>query len=354
MLKSLGHTVYFYGGEGSKVECDESIAVVSEQTRKQVYGDYDWKKDFFKHDPKDYVHRSFNSNAIREINKRKQEGDFLLCPMGNYDQPIAEGVKLRFTVESGIGYSGVFAEFRVWESYAWMHHVYGMGGNDQTNGRWYDAVIPNYYNPVEFHMGPPKDYYLYVGRLISRKGLSIAAEVTAKLGAKLIVAGQGDLSKVDSYNLTEAKYGKIEHVGTVDGPQLANLMAGALAVFCPTWYIGPFEGVHIEAAMAGVPTITTDWGVFTETVVQGVTGYRCRTFNDFLHAAREAPKLRGETIRNYAIANFGMSRVASQYQQYFDNLADIRKAGWYEEKPVWNPGWLGRTPPRLAENVCGG
>lgn len=342
MLKAYGHTVFFYGGEGSEVVCDKQFEVVTDKQRKECYGDYDWKKDFFKHDPKDYVHRTFNKHAIEAINGHKKDTDILLCPMGNYNKPIADEVKLRFTVESGIGYSGVFCGFRIWESYAWMHHIYGQ--LRQEDGSWYDAVIPNTFDINDFHTGPKKDYYLYIGRLISRKGLSIAAEVTARLGKKLIVAGQGNLAKVDSYDLT--KYKNIEHIGTVNPEQRADLMAGALATFVPTWYIGPFEGVHVESMLCGTPVISTDWGVFPETTIHGVTGYRCRTFNEFMHAAKKAPNLDGAIIQKYAQTNFSMERGASMYNAYFQSLCDITAKGWYTERLT--PGW-DRFDPKLTK-----
>jgi hypothetical protein len=52
-------------------------------------------------------------------------------------------------VELGIGYEGSFAKYRVFESYAWMHYTYGK--IDQSdNGRFFDCVIPNYFNTEEF------------------------------------------------------------------------------------------------------------------------------------------------------------------------------------------------------------
>jgi glycosyltransferase involved in cell wall biosynthesis len=340
MLKSYGHTVFFYGGEGSNVECDQSFTVISDKNRKICYGEYDWKKDFFKHDPKDYAHRTFNKNAIDAINGNKKAGDILLCPMGNYDKPICDEVQIPLTVESGIGYTGVFAQYKVWESYGWMNHVYGQ--MKQENGLWYDTVIPNCYDTKEFHNGPKLDYFLFIGRLISRKGLSVAAEVTAKLGKKLIVAGQGDLSKVDAFDLT--KYSNVTHIGTVDPEMRANLMSNAIATFVPTWYIGPFEGVHVESMLCGTPVITTDWGVFPETNIHGVTGYRCRTFDEFLWAAKKVNELDSNVIQKYAQENFSIERGASLYNAYFQSLNDLNKKGWYEEhsEPLWD-----RYQPRI-------
>lgn len=343
MLKSLGHEVYFYGTEGSEVECDRMFTVGLKRERFDCYGDYDWNKEFFKHNPKDRCHYNFNSRALAEINSVKQPRDFLLVTMGNYQKPIADAVKIHLTVESGIGYSGVFTKFRVWESYAWMHHIYGM--LKEENGVWYDAVIPNYYDQNDFCTSPTKgDYYLYIGRLISRKGVSTAVEATKRLGKKLIIAGQGDLSNVDGFDFSKESH--IEYVGTVNSTQRAKLMSEAIATFVPTWYIGPFEGVHVESMMCGTPVLTTDFGVFPESVIHGVTGWRCRTLDEFVWAARNCNQLNAEAIRNYAVANYSMNRVASMYEHYFKNLQDLYGKGWYQERPDRSElNWLRKCYP---------
>lgn len=328
MLHNLGHETVLYCGEASETLADEHVICVSDSLRKKVYGDYDWKTQFFKHDPKDEVHQTFNKNAIEAINARKSERDFLLCPMGNYQKPIADAVGL-MTVESGIGYSGVFAPYKVFESYAWMHHIYGL--MNQAHPSFYDCVIPNYYDPTDFLGDITQkvgDYYLFIGRLIQHKGLQIAIETTDKLGAKLIVAGQGDLKNVEGRDFSAYKH--VIHVGTVGLTDRNDLYRNAIATFVPTTYIGPFEGVAVESQLCGTPAITTDWGVFAETVEHGKTGYRCRTLNDFYWASLDVLNLNRKYIRQRAIENYSIDRVMWKYQQYFDNLYDLWYNGWYQ------------------------
>lgn len=107
ILKSYGHTVIFYGVEGSEIECDEFVPVSDQQILRKAYGEYDRTTTFFRCNPGDEAHEQFNRNAIREILARKEERDILLCPMGNYQKPVADAVGL-LTVEPGIGYSLVF------------------------------------------------------------------------------------------------------------------------------------------------------------------------------------------------------------------------------------------------------
>ena len=90
------------------------------------------------------------------------------------------------------------------------------------------------------------------------------------------LAGEGDLTP---------SYG--ECVGVVKAAERAELMAGAIALMCPTIYVEPFAQVHVEAQLCGAPVVSTDWGVYTETVEQGVSGYRCRTLGEFMWAAQE-------------------------------------------------------------------
>jgi glycosyltransferase involved in cell wall biosynthesis len=339
LFKSQGHTVYFYGGEDSTVECDEFIQCISEEERHAVYGDYDWKTNYFKGRGPDPAYQIFNARAIQAINARKEKKDFLLCPGGSFNKPIADAVDL-MTVEPGIGYEGVFSKFKVFESYAWMHYIYGRLG--QSDGGWYDAVIPSLFDETEFPLCIEKeDYFLFVGRHIQRKGLDIAVQVTKALSTRLIVVGQGKLvDPAMGVNITEPH---VEHLGIVSHEKRASLMGHARAVFMPSYYLEPFGNVAIESMMCGTPVLTTDWGGFSETIQHGVTGYRCRTFEEFAWAAQHAGELDPVRIRDYTVANYSIGRIGRMYEEYWARLSRLWDGDWYSENPGrTNLNWLKR------------
>jgi len=99
MLKSLGHTVLFYGAENSKVECDEFVQCITKQQMIDCYGEYDLNREFFKHDGQDAAYTAFNKMAAEEINKRYQPRDFLLCPMGHYNKNLVLDIRGYFCRE---------------------------------------------------------------------------------------------------------------------------------------------------------------------------------------------------------------------------------------------------------------
>jgi len=169
--------------------------------------------------------------------------------------------------------------------------------------------------------------------MISRKGAHIAAEICKKLGVKLILAGQGVREQKDGKIIADDMIleGDFKHVGVVGVKERGELMSRALAVFVPTQYIGPFEGVHAEAMLCGTPVITTDWGVFSETVFNGFNGYRTRTFGEMLEACRLVDSLDYQKIRDYALDKFSMDNVREQYEAYFTRLLDLWGPGWYSE-----------------------
>jgi hypothetical protein len=211
-----------------------------------------------------------------------------------------------------------------------MHFIYGLTG--QHNGSWYDAVIPNYFDPADFSYQPDKeDYALYIGRLVKRKGVEVAVQVTRELGIPLVIAGQGSLkNEVEGLDIQEPH---VEFVGSVGPKQRCELMGGAQMAFAPTYYIEPFGGVAVEAQLCGTPVLTTDWGAFSETILHGVTGYRCRTFDDFCWAADNAHRIKPGDCRYWALQNYSMNRIQWMFQEFFTKVADIGRGGWYEPHP---------------------
>lgn len=64
-----------------------------------------------------------------------------------------------------------------------MHYTYGKIDRID-NGRFFDAVIPNYWNLDDFivdRTNTTEPYLLFIGRMIERKGVAIAVEVAKRL-----------------------------------------------------------------------------------------------------------------------------------------------------------------------------
>lgn len=333
MMHDRGHYVIHYGVEGSNPECDENVVVVSNEVYNRVYGDYDYHHNMFKYNTNDECYLTFYANAIAEIRKRMQPNDFILPFWGAGTRPICDAIPELITVEPGIGYgNGSWAPYRVYESYAIMHAHQGIAAIEKCSQSNYHVVIPNYFDLDDFSYDITAErlehpYFAFVGRVYNGKGVNIAIQVSQILGVPLKIAGQlGDEYK--DYKWPEG----IEYVGYVNAEQRNALMKGAAAVFVPSQYLEPFGGVQIEALLSGTPTITSDWGAFAENNIHGETGYRCRTFDDYLNAAMDCldHKILYSTCRNQG-ENFSLENIAPKYEKFFGDVLNLYTGdGWYK------------------------
>jgi len=344
MLMDLGHEVYLYGAEGSDAPCTKFVRTHSLKDIRDTWGEgdnrfeigYNWQIKQFKHDfntVRRAVTLKYYHMAITEINKIKRPDDFLLITQGTYQKPIDQGVKLTLTCEPGIGYRGSYSKFRSFESTYIQNFTYGSEHPRQSiNGAYYDRVIPNYFDEKDFpFVEKKKDYYLYMGRLITRKGVRTALMAVEAIGGRLVLAGQKD---PETKGLVE-EFKCAEYVGYADTQKRARLMGEAKAVFCPSTYLEPFCGVHAEAMLCGTPVITTNFGAFTDYVVDGLNGYRCNTLQDFVYSAKLVDKLNPKVIRKYA-ERFTLDKVKLEYQRWFQDLYRVWQSIVNPKKKAWH------------------
>lgn len=320
MMSSLGHECVVYGGDeygGAAFEKDHT-----KQTEPPCW------------DQNHVFWAEMATNVLNKIKSSLKDGDFVCLISGvqqwivNRMKSVCRGIKFH-VVEFGIGYSSYTpTNFCVFESYSWMNAVYSQGGASVANGRSMDIVIPNSYDEKEIEFSENVgNYILFVGRCIVRKGLLAAAKLAAKMKIPLKIAG-AETKEIQMARLKNLP--NVEYLGIVtDVKKKSRLFGEALATIVLTKYIGPFEGVHVEAQFAGCPVLTTDWGVFIETVQNGFNGFRASTEEDWekylgeLISWKDSPDYmeKRKKIREHAVKNYSTAVVRHLYDSYFEKIA---------------------------------
>lgn len=338
MMTARGHTCYHYGHPDSQVDC-ETIEVISRETFKQCYGQNDTKNKFFQFDISDAAYHEHQKRASEEIAARKQSSkEFILSFFSIAGQPVCQAHPELIHVEPGIGYSsGHFAPYKVFESYSLYHQYYGLKNSAQAKMEWHSAVIPNYFDPQDFEFRSGGDYFLFLGRIYEGKGVHLVIQAARELpNQRFLIAGQNREYVDDNYGEGKGQSlpSNVKVVGFADREMRKKLYRDAKAVFCLSKYLEPFGGVAVEAMLSGTPVISTDWGAFTETVPHGHVGYRVRSFEQLLWAARNIDRIDPRNCQDWAQQNYTLDPIALRYDEFFNLIHRLHanpRHGWYKQ-----------------------
>lgn len=311
MLGDHGHEAVLYAAEGSVAPCPV-VTVLTEGERQASYPPLPPGRPY-EYDLRRPAHDLFRARATAALRERAEPGDLLLCFLGVDQRPVADACGLP-ALEPAIGNDQPSLAWRVYASESCRHvcHARERQGQGLPDGEmWTDFVIPHYFDPAEHPFGEdPGESFLYCGRVTARKGVALAVEATRRLGKPLLVAGPEDGS-------VDLSAPHVRYLGEVSAAVRSVLMARAAATFAPTLYVEPFGCSAVEGMFAGTPALTTDWGAYTETVEEGVTGFRCRSAEEFTEAARAC--LEGRIDRRAcwarAMVRFSMTSLWPRYER---------------------------------------
>jgi len=343
MMGERGWQIVLYAGELSETEGQaELVPIYSDAEQKEWYGGElepnmlpliagSWSSEQLQY-------RVTNARAQQEIALRYEAGDLILLTGGYAQKPIIDALPMPqyLACEWAAGYSGVIFSDRslsmtpwvCFESNAWRHYLYGKYGVE--DGRWFDAVIPNFFDPKEWTLHSKEDYLVFVGRLIARKGPQIAAEIARELGMPLHVAGSGALEVSEGLILCHDGTrieGDVHYVGTVGWEERNRLMGHARVLLAPTTYIEPFGAVVVEAMLCGTPSVASDWGAFSELLPPE---RRFRTLAEGCEAVEQAMELAPAVLQAEALERWSLEAVAPLYERWFEELGSLWQGGWYE------------------------
>jgi len=314
-MTKRGHTVYHYGHEDSIVNCTEHINVINDNILKNSYGNLnDWKIKGFDQNVGTEAVKIFNDNCITELDKRiKSNNEFILCWFGFAHEPCVKYFYNKaIAVEPSIGYDSMFAPIKMFETHSQMHKMHGASKTNIDFGSEF-VVYPGFDANDFLYKKDKSNTALFLGRIIEDKGAKLAYDICNHIGQDIIFAGPNIL------NLKDTKYCKF--IGFADPIQRMHLLSDAKFLFAPSLFMEPCNWTVIEAQFSGTPTITTNFGGFAETVLQGETGLRCYSINDMIYAAQNIYKIiNPENCYNNAISRFTIEKQCDYYEYIFKSL----------------------------------
>jgi glycosyltransferase involved in cell wall biosynthesis len=321
MMQAQGYEVIEYSNEGSESEASEHVIILKHDEFQSLYSRKE--TDFHGNDATlgSPSHQLFESRLIPALRERLQPQDIICHPFGHAHQQLMSEFPGHQHVETGIGYPTLMPNsFRIFESYAWMHYHQG---KENRNGRNYEWVIPNYYDLSDWEPSYEVGGYLaFLGRITQLKGIDTIKAIADYSPWPIVLHGQGDASPWAHPN--------IEYRGPIAGAARSDFLRGARALLAPTVFTEPFCGMAVEAMLCGTPVVSVDYGAMTETVIEGISGFRCHTLQDWLDAINSVGDLDRRTIAAISRAKWSLETCGEKYDKVFQQVNDLYCRGWYE------------------------
>jgi glycosyltransferase involved in cell wall biosynthesis len=113
------------------------------------------------------------------------------------------------------------------------------------------------------------DYFLFVGRISSEKGLHTLLDAWRRTPARLLVVGDGPEADL----LRHIAPPNVEFVGMVPNEDVADFLLGARGLLMPSRSYEAQPRVILEAYAAGVPVIASRIGGIPDLVQEDTSGY---------------------------------------------------------------------------------
>ena len=178
------------------------------------------------------------------------------------------------------------------------------------------------YNGINLNLFPfetkPKNYLLFLGRILAKKGVDIAIKVALKTKENLIIAGDRPdenfwRKKIKPY----LKMKNIKYLGFLPYQKTYKLYQEAKALLCPIQWEEPFGLTFIESQACGTPVIAFDRGSAKEVIKDGKTGFVVKNVEEMIKAIKKIDKIKREDCRKWVEEKFTIERMVSNYEKIY-------------------------------------
>lgn len=188
-------------------------------------------------------------------------------------------------------------------------------------------VIPNPFDARLFSAGPPTETrpneLIFLGRLVSEKGLDVLLKAVARMEARLTIVGGGPERAAAGDLAAELGLGaRVNFVGPKQGEELVGLLQQHKILVVPSRYDEPFGVVALEGIACGCVVVASSGGGLPEAVgpcgltfPNGDVAALARLLEQLLDSPETCAQLRAAAPEH--LAKFHPTTIAQQYLEVF-------------------------------------
>jgi len=318
-LQQRGHTVTFFGPEGTKLAIDtiESYGVRSVAKDQAELDDFVGTADLFG----DYRPALYDEYVAKKILERAASGEFDCVLFHHFESamPLAglfPNVPVVYVLHD-------FIDANRREAIE-MHSTPNQHFISISDSQRRDAPDLHYaatiYNGIDTDLfttdGDPEDYLMISGRVTADKGVKEAVQIALQTGRRLLVSGSVSKANQRYFDEHVRPYlsNKILFLGMLDRAQLVKYYQNAAGLLMPVQWQEPFGLAMIEAGACGTPVIAFNRGSVPEVVKDGKTGFIVNNSAEMIMAIEKLPKIKRQDCRDHVVKNFSITRMIDSYE----------------------------------------
>ncbi|MFH1522970.1 MAG: glycosyltransferase family 4 protein [Patescibacteria group bacterium] len=171
----------------------------------------------------------------------------------------------------------------------------------------------------------PRDYLLFLSRVVYEKGVEDAIKVAKQTRSKLIIAGR--TNNEDYFNKAiKTQLGKdITYFGMADFKQKINLLKNAKVLLHPHLVHESCSNTILEAQACGTPVIAYPHGSTREVVRDKKTGFVVNNIREMVQAINQVSKINRSDCREFIENNFTIEKMVDGYERTFQKIIKLSK-----------------------------
>ena len=355
-LQQRGHTVTFFGPEGTKVDVDacETYGIKSIAKDQAELDEFVGTSELFG----DYRPALYDAYAAKKILERAAKGEFDCVVFHHFESamPIA-GMFPKVPVIY-ILHDFIDPERR---EVIEMHSTPNQHFVSISDSQRRDAPDINYaatvYNGIDTDLfttdGEPEDYLMISGRVTPDKGVKEAVQIALQTDRKLLISGS--VSKADHWYFDEHVKpflsNKILFLGMLEREQLVKYYQNAGGLLMPIQWQEPFGLAMVEAGACGTPVIAFNRGSIPEVVKDGKTGFIVNNSAEMILAIEKLPKIKRQDCRDHVVKNFSIAKMIDGYEEVIKQVLQENKLPKKPEMPEGKKARISQKVIRISKRL---